>query len=118
MLTMAFLIDGWLLSYLSRSDLICSGYIEYFESDIQMFQSKGGHNMSKSAAPFLKKLLKLDASAQHLVPSANLVISDKGLVTLISHSLTQWQDETLDVEHLPIKDYELQVEEFDFVGTC
>lgn len=55
------LIDGCLL-HLNRSDLICSGYIDYFESDIHTFQSKGSHNMSQSAAPFLKKLLKLDAS--------------------------------------------------------
>lgn len=103
------LIDEWLLLYLNRSDIISSGYIDYFESDIHTFQSEGSHNMSKSAAPFLKKLLKLDASAQHLIPSANLVISDKGLITAISHSLKQWKNNKLDVEHKPFKDYELQV---------
>jgi hypothetical protein len=125
-------MGAWLLLHLNRSDLISSGYIDYFESDIHTFQSKGSHSMSQSAAPFLKKLLKLDASAQHLIPSANLVISQstsprirlpfmhirKRVITLESHSLKQWQNNKLDVEHKPFKGYELQVGELDFVGTC
>ena len=98
-------LTGWKPNiYVNEYDRISRSYITYFRG----MRSEGGPNVvgrsGWSRATAILKTMGIDARAHHLCPSAKLIISKKGISTLInSHSLRAWEDR---------KHYHLRIESY------
>lgn len=94
-------LRGWKPNiYVNPNDRICKSYIDFFED---LKQHGIGRSGMSRVTGFLARL-GFNAKAHHLCPSANLIITNKGISTVQSHKLDTWVN--VKPRHLRIKSYE------------